>query len=520
VAASLGRLKGVPMKLGQLLGYLDVGVPDRLRSALAALHTSAPPLPGHAVAAVLVAELGDAGRALAETLSPQPLAVGSFGQVHRARLPDGTPVAVKVAYPGVAATIARDFGPATVGSRVATWVAPRTRLDRFVADVRTRLVEECDYALEARRQERFAALFAGHPRIVVPAVERKYSTARVLTSQFVDGLHLDAWLAGGRDAAARDRAGEALFDFYVGALFEHGLYDCDPHPGNYLFLADGRVAFVDFGCVREFEDPGFVARLLALTDAVTLDDRDAIFHALVALGVAQPSEAYYHEATRWLLRAGYGPLVRDEVAAFAVPSGVRLRELLRRGWGVRGLALSAELLFLARTALGLSAVLARLGTRANWYRRVRLAAERGRSAAGGWEQAGAARATSAASSKRASMSASGSLGSPGSPGSSASGSFGSAGSSASPESSTSPAAGVTADTGRYDLVLLDAGASPIALVRELREVTGMELREVKYLIDASPSTIQSALPRAQAESLRARLESAGARVAIRPAAAG
>src|SRR5437763_7853948 len=154
VVASLGRLKGVAMKMGQLLGYIDLGLPAGLRAALSVLHTHAQPLPLDRLRPVVEADLGDAGRLLARAMHDRPLRVTSLGQVHRSTLPDGTPVAVKVAYPGIGTTIARDFGPAMLTSRVATYVYPRAHLDRLVREVRARIVEECDYTLEAQRQER------------------------------------------------------------------------------------------------------------------------------------------------------------------------------------------------------------------------------------------------------------------------------------------------------------------------------------------------------------------------------
>jgi predicted unusual protein kinase regulating ubiquinone biosynthesis (AarF/ABC1/UbiB family) len=472
VAATLGRLKGVTMKWGQLLGYLDLGLPDNLRAALSALHTQAQPLALDRIVAVLEADLGAAGRELARAMSPRPLSTASLGQVHLSTLPDGTPVAVKVLHPGIAETIKRDFLPAAVSSRVTSWIYPRAGLYPLVTELRARLIEECNYALEARRQDRFGALFAHHPTLVVPTVYHDYSSARILTTGFVDGVHLDAYLASSPSAEARARVGEALFDFYLGALFKYGLYNCDANPGNYLFLPDGRLAIVDFGSAREFE-PGLVVRLAALFEALRADDQGRMHEALLALGVVD-GKPYDREAARWLLGALFGPLLRDEVTTFDPASGVRIRELFRRWRRARGLGISAELLFLLRATAGLSSVLARLGARANWYRRLQ-------ALIGEAILAGELAATSPPPSKA------GRAGAP------------------------APEPGIEI----CDLVLVDPGATVIALVRELRELTGLELAQVKYLIDASPQTLRRALPRPEAEGWQRRLERAGARVEVR-----
>jgi predicted unusual protein kinase regulating ubiquinone biosynthesis (AarF/ABC1/UbiB family) len=478
IVASLGQLKGPMMKVGQMLGYVDVGLPDPLRSALSALHTKAPPLGLDHIHAVLDEDLGDPGRRLARALDPVPLSAASVGQVHRAALLDGTPVAVKVVHPGLSTIIERDFAPAMFASRI--WPASHAMLHH----VRERLLEECDYGLEARQQTRFREIFADHPTIVVPEVQAAYSSARVLTTTFVEGAHLDAFLATDPTPDVRNRVGEALFDFYVAPFFEHGVYNCDPHPGNYLFMRSGpdwRVAIVDFGCVREF-DAGFVHRLASLTEAVLADDRDRMHDALGALGI-DPRAQYDREAASRLLRAFCAPFAQDDVVAFDVSAAITVREALKSVWRVRRIVASGELLFLLRTFVGLSSVLARLGARANWRRRLQRAVAASPLAV--------ASSTSAASPMAA----------------------------ASPTSVRSVRGPLPANTkpASWDVVLVEPGESRIALIRELREILGMDLRDLESLLDSVPETLKRALPRTDAEMLRQRLERAGARVEVRRA---
>ena len=516
VAGSFGRLKGASMKMGQVLGYVDVGLPHDLRAALSALHTQSQPLSFERLRAVVEADLGARGRLLTAAMHASPLAAASLGQVHRSTLPDGTRVVVKILYPGVAGTIERDFRGAAFGSRFASWLYPSAR--SFVREVRERVLEECDYALEARRQTRFAALFADHPTIVVPAVHADFSSPRVLTTTFVEGLHLDAYLTWRRDAATKERVATALVDFYLGALFEHGLYHCDPHPGNYLFTGDGRVALIDFGCAREFA-PSFVGRLASLTRALIADDRDAIYHALSAFGLAGEDKAYHHESTRWLLRALYGSLLRDQVGPFELGGEVRLREVLRRGWRSRKLAVPGELLFLLRTVVGLSSVVARLDVRANWHQRLLMWLEAKPRKTGPSPTEQAEVSTVAPSEPEVSRgprgsARSGQIEAPDAP---------SHRRERAPDPQTAGEGGQLVEPkerveiGELELVLLDAGDNPITLMRELRELTGLELREIKYLLDSTPQALRPSLPRLDAERWRDRLVEAGARIELRPA---
>lgn len=517
LAASLGRLKGTVTKMGQLLGYVDVGLPETLRSALSALHTTAQPTDAARIRAVLEEDLGERGRELVRTMSPAPLSVGSIGQVHRATLPDGTAVVVKVLHPGVSTAIERDFAPAMVASRFSS------SIHTVIAQVRARFLEECDYALEARRQATFRRVLTGHPTVVVPAVHAAYCSPRVLTSTWIDGVHLDAWLAGDPSDEARNRAGEALFDAYIAPLFRHGLYDCDPHPGNYLFMPDGRVAVVDFGCAREFE-PGFVERLAALTRAVMADDTDRIHHALVGFGLDERT-TYDRPATRALLRAFYGPLVRDEELAFDLRAEIiELREVLSSAWRARRLAVSGELFFLLRTFVGLSSVLARIGARARWGRRLEVvlaspvveppASEPAPAAANDRHDRVVAPPSAAHQSPRPSVprpeakkQSTNVAAAPIAPPAEAERPQADH---ASRSKTTPPAIEVS-----WDLVLVEAGDSPIALMRELRELMGADLRELKDLIDTTPRTLKRGLERAEAESLRHRLERVGACVEVR-----
>ena len=170
IVGSLGELKGIAMKAGQIMSYVDVALPEELRVALSVLQTHAQPMPTDQVRRILQAELGTRAQELLATLEEAPLAAASIGQVHRARLADGTPVVVKVQYPEMVRAIEADFGPAAAGTRLASLFSPGAKIDSLVREARERFLEECDYLHEAHCQRRFAGLLAGHPVLRVPAV--------------------------------------------------------------------------------------------------------------------------------------------------------------------------------------------------------------------------------------------------------------------------------------------------------------------------------------------------------------
>jgi len=367
IVATAGELKGIAMKAGQLMSYTDVALPEAMRQALSTLQTHAQPMTFDQVSEIVRQELGDRAGALLEAMDREVAAAASIGQVHRARLPDGTPVAVKVQYPGIERAIEADFGPSAVPSTITAVFYPGARIKDFIDEARRRFLEECDYLHEARIQARFAELYAGDPTVVIPAVHPPYCSRRVFVSSWVDGAGFEEFLARDPDQATRDRVGEALFEFYVGSLFRRGLYNCDPHPGNYLFVDDGRIAMLDYGCTRVFE-PEFVAKLAALTRAVHADDPARLRGALVDLGIVREGKQYDFATARDLIRAFYGPMLQDRVQRIDLGSGMGFRHMAERKREMLKLRLPGEFLFLFRIRFGLMSVLARLGACQNWHR--------------------------------------------------------------------------------------------------------------------------------------------------------
>jgi ribosomal protein L7/L12 len=252
VVESLGKLKGVALKVGQHLSYADASVSDDVAAMLAALQTHSSPMSVSRVTKILTEDLGAAAAPLMASLERDAIGAASIGQVHRARLPDGTRVAVKVQYPNIATAIEADFGPAAIAGRFAAWVYPSVDVDAYLREAKIRILDECDYRAEARHHAVLASHHADHGAVIIPAIHTAYCSARVLTTTFVEGSHLDTWLATEPPQAARDAIGEALVDFYVGSALRWNLLPGDPHPGNYVITRDGRLAVFDHGCTRPF----------------------------------------------------------------------------------------------------------------------------------------------------------------------------------------------------------------------------------------------------------------------------
>jgi predicted unusual protein kinase regulating ubiquinone biosynthesis (AarF/ABC1/UbiB family) len=371
VVATLGNMKGVLMKLGQIASFVDDGMPEPVRQALAQLQADAPPMSAQLAADVIEAELGAPPDRLFTQWDPVPIAAASIGQVHRAITRDGTAVAVKVQYPGVEDAIRADLDGFDLAMLPAPALYKNFDPQPFVEEIRARIGEELDYGIEAANQQLFADWYRGHPFIHVPDVITPLSSRRVITTELAAGARfseLEHW-----DQAERDRAGETIFRFVFRSLYRLQAFNGDPHPGNYLFRPGGRISFLDFGLVKRYCDDD-ITQLMDLARAMVLEpDRG--------------------EARRASERAGYyppgAPVTDDEVWDFSVTFWEMVRfdapfrftpeyatEVVRRflfgrashGDAVKWANMPARWTILQRINVGLIAILGRLGAEANWRR--------------------------------------------------------------------------------------------------------------------------------------------------------
>jgi predicted unusual protein kinase regulating ubiquinone biosynthesis (AarF/ABC1/UbiB family) len=365
VVLSLGELKGIAMKMGQVLSYVDTPfLTPQARELFAVLQRQAQPTPFREIEAALREAFGARADTLLRTLEREPVAAASIGQVHRARLPDGTPVAVKVRHPGIEAAIRADFRSAQTGKVLAQLLAPGAQVDEVIAEAQERFLEECDYELERRRQQRFGEIFRGHPSISIPAVHDEWCSPRVLTTTWREGSTLEEFQSAATQRA-RDRAGEALYEFYIGTLYRHCLFNADPHPGNLLFGEDGSLVILDHGCVREF-DRHTVACAARLSNAVREDRRERIVGALRELGVKAPEDDASFEVTRGLLRGFFQPTLEHGPHRMRGDVTLEARQVLASKRAMLRLRLPGRLLFLFRIRFGLHSVLARVGAILDW----------------------------------------------------------------------------------------------------------------------------------------------------------
>ncbi len=372
-AELLGSMKGLAMKVGQIASFVDVDLPPEIRDAyreeLASLRAASEPVDVGVIEEVIAEQYGAPADDVFARWDPTPIASASIGQVHRAALPDGSEVAVKVQYPGIAEAIESDLDNAELLVPMAKVVAPNLKIKPLMAELRDRMSDELDYQREAQYQQAFALRYDGHPFIRIPAIHVDWCRPRVLVSEFVEGRSFEAMLEVA-DEGERQRYAEAIYRFAFGSLHRFRLFNGDPHPGNYLFPGDGTVVFLDFGSVKTFssETRALIRRQLEPLWARDAEGLMAVFDEAGFLpGANKPDPerllSWFELFNQPVLRHGeftYTPeFAREVIAATSDPRAGYL-DMMRK------LNLPPDYLVLNRIQWGINSILAMLEARNDW----------------------------------------------------------------------------------------------------------------------------------------------------------
>jgi predicted unusual protein kinase regulating ubiquinone biosynthesis (AarF/ABC1/UbiB family) len=363
---TLGAMRGLALKVGQMASYVDGCIPvdyqDAFERTLRTLRDGAPAMSEREAARVVRTELGDEPSRLFAEWSAAPFAAASIGQVHRARLFDGRLVAVKVQYEGIEKAVLADLANASMFSGLLGPLQSKFGLRGQIEEMRARFGEELDYSHEAERQTRFGEIFAGDPRVRVPAVVAELSTSRVLTTELASGVDFEE--ACRRPEIERAAWAETLWRFVFGSLLGHGLFNADPHPGNYVFAPDGVVWFLDFGCTRKLL-PERVAFCIAAHRSALAGDEEGLFAAIESLMGIPPGDQ--RRRARSFTRAcfapilAYGPFrITREYATDLFDAMVHHAIDMARGPRAELTPMPVDVLFLNRLQFGFYSVLARL----------------------------------------------------------------------------------------------------------------------------------------------------------------
>ena len=367
----LGEMKGAAMKLGQLASFYEFSAPSEYlstyRDALTMLQNSAPPMDPEASHLVIKEEFGKSAEEIFATFDDDPVAAASIGQVHRATLKTGETVAVKVQYPGVDDAVRSDLKNMSAMTKLAVAIAPNLDPKEVANEVRDRVFEELDYRREAQNQQKFAELYEGHPFVVVPKVYPEYCRTRVITQEFIDGEPFPT--AFDKSQEDRNRISEILFRFFYGSFNRFLIFSADPHPGNYLLLPKGKIAFLDFGLVRAV-DPGTLKLLVEVVLALIAEDKERGRAALEGLGILSRKTPEI-DAVWDHLKLLNRPVLKDELTTIDAPL---IQEIAATGFDprspafktMRKVGIPGVMVTFNRMSFGVASLLGRLEPTANW----------------------------------------------------------------------------------------------------------------------------------------------------------
>ncbi len=250
---TLGEMKGLPLKVGQMASYIDglapPGYEERFQKELKKLLDRAPPLSPAAAVKVVTEEMGSPPEAIFAEWEREPFAAASIGQVHRAVTRHGDRVAVKVQYPGIDKAIEADLKSLQFFQSMMSPITAKLHSKQTIDEISQVFRDELDYGREAEMGDVFRRIHQGDEDIIIPRVHHDLTRRRVLTTELIGGASYADFC---KDASqeVRNRAGVTIWKFTFRALLRHGVLYADPHPGNYRFFDDGRVGFLDFGCVK------------------------------------------------------------------------------------------------------------------------------------------------------------------------------------------------------------------------------------------------------------------------------
>lgn len=369
--ALLGGLKGPMMKVAQFLSTVPDALPPEYAKQLAELQANAPPMGWPFVRRRMSGEMGPDWESKFQSFSREAVAAASLGQVHRAVLPDGRDVAVKLQYPDMPSVIEADLRQVKMAMAVYRRMDNAIIQDDIFVELSERFREELDYQREAAQIRLYRLMLADVPDVNVPEPVERYTTTRMLTMTWLKGQGFRDWMAADPSQEARNDLATALFRAWYIPFYRYGVIHGDPHLGNYQVSESGGLNLLDYGSIRVFP-PKFVSGVLELYNAVREADEARARHAYDIWGfkgITDEQVAVLNEWAKFL----YQPLIEDRVRPIQVGQGTEFgREVaqkvhagLQRTGGVRP---PREFVLMDRSAIGLGAVFMRLGAELNWCR--------------------------------------------------------------------------------------------------------------------------------------------------------
>ncbi len=298
------KLRGTALKIAQGMSMDQGLLPEAFTEIMSQAQYQVPPINKALVRSIIKQELGGYPEQVFNKFSPEAIAAASIGQVHKAALKDGRLAAVKIQYPNVRETINSDLSIARVVARQL--VKKGSDIEPYFNEVKSTLLLETDYLHEGKQIKAFRKRFESE-RFHIPEWIEAYSTERVLSMSFIEGRHLDAFLAENPSQEQRNHFGQLLWDFFHLQIEGSDFVHADTHPGNFMFGHDGRLGIIDFGCVKKFPEDFFHDYLMLLPThlAKNEDDIRELYYRLEVLNPDSDNQKMEDEYYTFARNYGY-----------------------------------------------------------------------------------------------------------------------------------------------------------------------------------------------------------------------
>ena len=273
VFGEFAKLRGTALKIAQSFSIDQGFLPNEFTEVMTKAQYKVPPINKSLVRAIIKQELGQFPEQIFHDFEPEAIAAASIGQVHKATLKSGETIAIKIQYPGVRETIASDI--ALARTLLRSILPGGSDIDPYIDEIKSTLMQETDYIAEGESIHRFNRRFSSAD-VITPEWIPEYSTERVLTMTYIEGVHLHEFLAESPTQEEKDHFGQIFWDFFHNQVKDRDEVHADTHPGNFLFTPDRKLGVIDFGCVKKFPEEFFTNYLSLLPTHLNRDEEEIL----------------------------------------------------------------------------------------------------------------------------------------------------------------------------------------------------------------------------------------------------
>jgi predicted unusual protein kinase regulating ubiquinone biosynthesis (AarF/ABC1/UbiB family) len=300
---SLSELKGSALKIAQMLSMDKNILPKAYVNKFTQSQYNAPPLSGPLIVRTFTKNFGKTPEKIFDKFNIKSTHAASIGQVHEAEL-NGKKLAVKIQYPGVGDSISSDLKLVKPFAFRLLGMSEK-ELNIYIKEVEERLLEETDYLLEVRRSVEFSKACSGLTDVVFPTYYPELSGNRIITMDWIEGLHLKEFLQTNPSQEVKNKIGQALWDFYNFQQHEMRAVHADPHPGNFIITKGEKLGVIDFGCIKEMPND-FYEPFFSLISNDLFDDKEATIKAFRQLEMILPNDTeaqieFYYKAYKEMI---------------------------------------------------------------------------------------------------------------------------------------------------------------------------------------------------------------------------